>query len=96
MDTRKRVGGTVLADARRPDGKEAVGRHAIEPRMRRDRRRSVIAGIGEDHQAIRHRESSLFQAGAVEGFAPGPRLVGGANPIEGSERIERTRTSVHV
>ena len=96
VDTRKRLGGTVLADARRPDGKEAVGRHAIEPLMRRDRRNCLVARIGEDHQAIRHRESGLFQAGAVEGFAPGPRLVDGANPIEGSERIERTRTSMHV
>ncbi len=85
MDPRERLRRTVLADARRSDGKQAIKRHAFEPFMSRDRGDRFVRRIGEEHEAIRHRKSGLLQAGAIEGLAAGTRRIGGTKTIEGSE-----------
>ena len=66
----------------------------LEPRIRD--RGELLRRRVEDHEAIRHRKSRLFQAGAIEGLAAGTRCIGGTKTIEGSESIRQVATAETV
>jgi hypothetical protein len=57
--------------------------------MRRDGGYRVVRCIGEDHQAIRHWEAGLFQAGTVESLASNTRQIGSTESIEGSKKLSQ-------